>query len=444
MQVLNLPRNVELEQIILGSILLDKHCLPMVVNHLHEDIFYDYKHQIVFRIIRKMYDDNISVDLSTVFQKVADEKKSEDITAYYLSQLTDKVVSTAHLQTHIEMVIELYKRRSLVTIGKKLSTIAIDGESGIDDIFSSYGKQLIGLQEFGNIYEKTLEQIILSINQNRNIAQNGQLLGYNTGFDELNNTLCGWCKPDLVILAARPGAGKTAFMLSTIYHMTIKQGIPVAIFSLEMSSEQLVERMESIASEIPLKRIRMNLLNDAEKAHLLRTDDKIMLSPLHIEDAGGISVVQLRAKATILKQKYGIKAIFIDYIQLMTGIGKANQNREQEVSYISRSLKALAKELEIPVIALSQLSRRVEERPDKMPQLSDLRESGSLEQDADAVIMLMRPSYYDMKESVEIGGREYAPHDLTIVKVEKNRHGKTANLALRFIGDTMTFENYPI
>lgn len=442
MQVLNLPKNIELEKIILGSIMMDKRSLPMVINNLKEEVFYDVKHQIVFRVIKQMYDTNISVDVSTVFQRVMDLKMGDDISAYYLTTLTDAIVSTSNLQTHMDMIIDLFKRRELITFGKKLSAVAANPTNETDDLFSEYGKELIKLQEFGNIYEKTIEDIILAINNARNIAQNGGLLGLDTGFNELNNTLCGWVKPDFVILAARPGAGKTAMMLSSVHKIAVQDGIPTAIFSLEMSSEQLVERLESIDSELALKRIRMNILNDGEKRHLLQTDDKILLSPLYIEDTGGISVSQLRSKATILKQKYGIKVIFIDYIQLMNGGGKSNQNREQEVSTISRSLKALAKELEVPIIALSQLSRRVEERADKMPQLSDLRESGSLEQDADVVIMLMRPSYYEMTDSVEIGGKEYGPSDLTIVKVEKNRHGTTKNLALRFRAEIMKFEDY--
>ena len=330
----------------------------------------------------------------------------------------------------------------MASLGKMLEVTALDGSDCSDDILSDFSKQLIGLQEFGNIYEKTIDQIILQINESRDAASKGQLLGINTGFSELNNTLCGWVKPDFVVVAARPGMGKTAFMLSSIYHIAVVEGIATAIFSLEMSSNQLVERLESISSELPLKRLRMNLLNEGERKHLLKTDDKILSSPIYIEDMGGISVTQLRSKATILKQKYGIKIIFIDYLQLMSGSGKSNQNREQEVSYISRSLKALAKELEVPIIALSQLSRRVEERADKMPQLSDLRESGSIEQDADAVIMLMRPGYYEQTESVEIGGKDYSPHDLVVCKVEKNRHGATKNLALRFLPETMTFQDY--
>jgi replicative DNA helicase len=330
----------------------------------------------------------------------------------------------------------------LVVLGGELVVGATNGEEGTIDFMAEVSKKLIQLQEFGNIYEKMMEDIILSINYSRDMAQKGGLLGYNTGFNELNNTLCGWVKPDLVIVAARPGMGKTAFMLSSIYQLACLDSVPLAVFSLEMSSEQLVERLESIGSQLPLKWLRMNTLDATQRKVLLKTDDLLLTSPIHIEDMGGISVTQLRAKATILKQKYGIKVIFIDYLQLMSGTGKSNQNREQEVSYISRSLKALAKELEVPIIALSQLSRRVEERGDKMPQLSDLRESGSIEQDADAVIMLMRPHYYEMTEAIEIGGKEYSPSDLVVCKVEKNRHGSTKNIALRFLPETMKFEDY--
>lgn len=443
-QVQNLPKNLEVERNILGSLLIDKKSLSLVINYLKEDIFYDYKHKLVFKTIRDMYDKNIPIDLTTLYQRIVDAKQTDQVSAYYLSQLTNDVVSTAHLETHIELIIELYKRRMLVVLGGELMVGATNGDAETIDFMAEVSKKLIQLQEFGNIYEKMMEDIILSINNARDMAKVGGLLGFNTGFNEINNTLCGWVKPDLVIVAARPGMGKSAFMLSSIYQLSCIDKVPVAVFSLEMSSEQLVERLESISSKLPLKWLRMNNMDDAQRKVLLKTDDLLLTSPIYIEDMGGISVIQLRAKATILKQKYGIKVIFIDYLQLMSGIGKSNQNREQEVSYISRSLKALAKELEVPIIALSQLSRRVEERGDKMPQLSDLRESGSIEQDADAVIMLMRPAYYEMIEPIEIGGKEYPSHDLVICKVEKNRHGATKNIALRFLPETMTFEDYNI
>ena len=443
MEAVLLPNNKDLEKSILGAILLDKRTLPLAVGHLKPELFYDLGHQKIFSTIKKMYDDGIAVDMSTVSQKLAsDETFKEMGGAFYLSKLTDNIVSSHHINTHIEMVVELYRKREAYLLLKQSELDCLNNESQAVDLLSDLNSKLIALQEFGNIHEKTIEDVVMTINANRDKAQNGDLLGYDTGFSELNNTLAGWCKPDLVIIAARPGAGKTAMMLSSVYHLCIENKVPTAIFSLEMSSEQLVERLESITSEIPLKRLRTNNLTTEERKKLLHTDDKLLLSPLHIEDMGGIGISQLRAKATIMKQKYGIKVIFIDYLQLMSGQGKNNQNREQEVSLISRSLKALAKELQVPIIALSQLSRRVEERADKMPMLSDLRESGSIEQDADAVIMLMRPAYYEMTEPIEIGGVEYSPHDLTICKVEKNRHGQTRNLAMRFIGETMTFTDY--
>jgi replicative DNA helicase len=443
MEAVTLPYSTELEKNILGAILLDKRVLPLVVGHLKTEIFYDLGHQKIFSTIKKMYDDNVSIDLSTIAQKLVNDETLKELGgAYYLSKLTDNVTGGSHINTHIDMVVELYKKREAYMLFKQTEMECLDNESQAIDLLSTVNSKLIALQEFGNIHEKSIDDVIMTLNYARDKAQNGELLGFNTGFEEINNTLAGWCKPDLVIIAARPGMGKTAFMLSTIYHLCIVQKVPAAIFSLEMSSEQLVERLESITSMIPLKRLRMNLMDDEERKILLKSDDKILLSPLHIEDTGGIGISQLRAKATIMKQKYGIKVIFIDYLQLMSGQNKTNQNREQEVSLISRSLKSLAKELGVPIIALSQLSRKVEERADKMPQLSDLRESGSIEQDADAVIMLMRPNYYEMTNPIEIGGTEYATNDLVICKVEKNRHGSTKNIALRFLPETMTFIDY--
>jgi replicative DNA helicase len=443
MELVNLPQSRDLEKSILGAILMDKRTLPLVVGHLKTEVFYDLGHQKIFGVIKKMYDDGVYVDITTLNQKLKDDEAYKELGgAFYLSKLTDNVTGTHNVNSHIEMLIEVYKKREAFMLFKQSEYECLDNDSQAIDLLSAVNSKLIALQEFGNIHEKTIDDVILALNYSRDKAQNGELLGYDTGFSELNNTLAGWCRPDFVVIAARPGMGKTAFMLSTIYHLCILNKIPTAIFSLEMSSEQLVERLESITSMLPLKRLRMNNLNDAERKVLLKTDDKILLSPLHIEDMGGISISQLRAKATIMKQKYGIKVIFIDYLQLMSGQGKTNQNREQEVSLISRSLKALAKELQVPIIALSQLSRRVEERGDKMPQLSDLRESGSIEQDADAVIMLMRPNYYEMTNPIEIGGTEYATSDLVICKVEKNRHGTTKNLPLRFLPETMTFIDY--
>lgn len=439
----NLPKNLELEKNILGSLLIDKNALPLVIGLLNEDVFYDLKHKKIFSTIKSMFDKHIAIDITTIAQKLQGDKAMDEVGgAYYLTKLTDNIVHTNHLNTHIEMVVELYKKRqAYLTLMQKSGEFLHPDTESLDSISSLISK-LLGLQEFGNIYEQTIDQIVMQVITKRDMAQKGELLGFDTGFSELNSTIGGWCAPDMVVVAARPGAGKTAFMLSSVYHLAILKMVPTAIFSLEMSSEQLVERLESITSQVPLKRLRMNIVNDYEKDVVMKADDQIIQAPIYIDDTGGLNISQLRAKATILKQKYGIKVIFIDYLQLMSGQGKSNQNREQEVSTISRNIKALAKELEVPIIALSQLSRRVEERADKIPQLSDLRESGSIEQDADIVIMLMRPEYYEMQESVEIKGKEYHPNGLVICKVEKNRHGQCVNLPLRFIGETITIQNH--
>ncbi|CAB5217676.1 DnaB Replicative DNA helicase, partial [uncultured Caudovirales phage] len=327
MEAILLPHSKELEKNILGAILLDKRVLPLVVGHLKSEIFYDIGHQKVFSTIKKMYDDNVSIDLSTIAQKLFNDETVKELGgAYYLSKLTDNVTGGSHINTHIDMVVELYKKREAYMLFKQTEMECLDNDSQAIDLLSTINSKLIALQEFGNIHEKSIDDVIMTLNYARDKAQSGELLGFNTGFEEINNTLAGWCKPDLVIIAARPGMGKTAFMLSTIYHLCIVQKVAAAIFSLEMSSEQLVERLESITSMIPLKRLRMNLINDEERKILLKSDDKILLSPLHIEDTGGIGISQLRAKATIMKQKYGIKVIFIDYLQLMSGQGKTNQN----------------------------------------------------------------------------------------------------------------------
>ena len=439
----NLPKNTELEKNILGSLLIDKNALPLVIGLLNEDVFYDLKHKKIFSTIKSMFDKHISIDITTIAQKLQGDKAMDEVGgAYYLTKLTDNIVHTNHLNTHIEMVVELYKKRqAYLTLIQKSSEFLHPDTESLDSISSLISK-LLGLQEFGNIYEQTIDQIVMQVITKRDMANKGELLGFDTGFTELNSTIGGWCAPDMVVVAARPGAGKTAFMLSSVYHLAIVKSVSTAIFSLEMSSEQLVERLESISSQVPLKRLRMNILNDYEKEVVMKADDQIIQAPIYIDDTGGLNISQLRAKATILKQKYGIKVIFIDYLQLMSGQGKSNQNREQEVSTISRNIKALAKELGVPIIALSQLSRRVEERADKIPQLSDLRESGSIEQDSDIVIMLMRPDYYEMKETIEIRGKEYHPEGLVIAKVEKNRHGQCVNIPLRFIGETITIQNH--
>jgi replicative DNA helicase len=274
--------------------------------------------------------------------------------------------------------------------------------------------------------------------QRTSIAENGQI-GLDTGWHTLNNVISGWVNPDLIIIAARPAQGKTAFMLNAILQL-LQRGKSVGVFSLEMSGTQLVNRLLSIVSKINHHNLRHNTLNPYEQQSVGRAEDTLLDYKLYIDDSPSLNIRELRSKATIMKRKYNIDILCVDYLQLMSGTDRKS-NRETEIAEISRGCKILAKELDIPVIALSQLSRAVENRPDKMPQLSDLRESGGIEQDADSVIFLMRPATYNIQE-VEIGDETYGTHELCVVKVSKNRHGSLRVIPFRFIGERMEFKEW--
>jgi replicative DNA helicase len=246
----------------------------------------------------------------------------------------------------------------------------------------------------------------------------------------------------LILFAASPGGGKTALSLSIIYNTSVLGKIPCAMFSLEMDGVQLVRRLTSIDTGIPHEKIRNGHTTNNEELMLAESVEKIVNSSIYIEDKTSMNIRDIRTKASILKKKYDIGYIVVDYIQLMSGIDAKGKNREQVVSDISRGLKCIAKELEIPVIALSQLSRAVESRPDKMPQLSDLRESGAIEQDADSVLFLMRPEYYSMTEPILMKDKEYPVQGLAICSIAKNRHGSTKNIPMEFVGNTMKFKTH--
>jgi replicative DNA helicase len=276
------------------------------------------------------------------------------------------------------------------------------------------------------------------IEQHDAVKQTG-ILGISTGLKALDAVIYGLVSPDLLIIAARPGQGKTAMALSITHYISIVHSIPGAWFSLEMDGVQLVRRLASIDTGINHEIIRNGKTTYDEYDTMIKSMEKISKAPIFIEDKTSINVRDIRTRSNILKKKHKIGYIVVDYIQLMSGIDEKNKSREQVVSEISRALKCLAKELQIPVIALSQLSREVEKRPDKMPQLSDLRESGAIEQDADTVLFLMRPEYYKMENDVEISGKEYSVKSLCIGSIAKNRHGQTCHIPLSFRGETMHF-----
>lgn len=434
------PHSKDIEISIIGILLLETNSIPLYIKKLSKDFFYIRKNQMVFEAIQYLYDNHQNVDSLTVTNRLKITGQLDEIGgAYEIVRYTNHVVSSAHMDTWLMILHDYYLQREGIRIGQEMVRDCQDSIN-INDVLNAAANSISKSQE--NVYintEKSMLHYLMRLSEERSkVSVDGQI-GIDTGFNSINRILSGWVNPDLIILAARPAQGKTAFMLNTI-HNILKQNIPVGVFSLEMSGEQLVNRMLSLDSGIRHTDLRHNNLTDDDRRKLLAAETRLCKSPLYIDDTPSLNIRDLRSKATIMKRKYGIKILCIDYLQLMSGVDK-KANREGEISEISRGCKIIAKELDIPVIALSQLSRAVESRPDKIPQLSDLRESGSIEQDADAVIFLMRPDTYNIPE-VEIDGQSMSSNGITLVKIAKNRHGSIKSIPMRFIGDTMKFSDY--
>lgn len=438
------PNDKGLEIAVLGAMLMDKSIIPIVMNKMFMDAFYNPTHQIIFKAIQNLYEGNKPVDIEMVcFELKRSDQLDKVGGVSFVACITNAVVTTAATETHIAILLECYMKRKAIEISLELIKQAYDIGSDSFDITATANNEFLKVHE--NVLkgtEKTMEHFVIKVAQNRDAVLKNGSIGISSGFAEIDKVIGGWCAPDMIVIASRPGMGKTALMLSTLHNVSVLNKKPGAVFSLEMSGEQLTERLEAIDSKIFHKKLRYNQLNDLDKKALFQSEKNLATAPIYIEDKPAITIRELRTKAHLLKQKYGIEYVMIDYLQLMKGIDEKYKNREQVISEISRGCKEIAKELEIPVIALSQLSRAVELRADKMPQLSDLRESGSIEQDADEVIFLMRPEYYGFKEPVEIGQRDYETNGLVICTIDKNRHGETKNIALRFEPELMKYSDY--
>jgi len=434
------PHSKDIEESIIGILLLETNSIPLYIKKLSKDFFYVIKNQIVFEAIQYLYDNHQNVDMLTITNRLKITEQLEIVGgAYQIVRYTNHVVSSAHMDTWITILHDYYLQREGIRIGYEMIKDCYEAPN-INDILNKSSSAISKSQE--NVFvntEKSMVHFLMKLSEERSkVSFDGQI-GIDSGYASINKTLSGWVNPDLVIIAGRPAQGKTAFMLNTIHNILL-QNIPVGVFSLEMSGEQLVNRLLSVDSGIRHTDLRHNTLSDDDRRKLIASETRLSKAPLYIDDTPSLNIRDLRSKATILKRKYGIKVLFVDYLQLMSGIDK-KANREGEISEISRGCKIIAKELDIPVIALSQLSRAVESRPDKIPQLSDLRESGSIEQDADAVIFLMRPDTYNIPE-VEIDGQTISSNGITLIKVAKNRHGSIKSIPMRFVGETMKFIDY--
>lgn len=434
-----LPQNRELEDSVLGAMMLEPGCLPIVLAKLHEAVFYHEINRRVFKAITSLYDQSQPCDIRMVSERM---KKlglfDQSVTPYDVVKITNSVVSSANIEAHVLILQQYYLQREAIRLGNEMSFNGYISDPF--DTLNSVGAEIMRLQEQAlKGHTKTIADHVMQANKNRDAIADKGTIGTSTGLKMLNEVISGLVPPDLLIIAARPGMGKTALALSIARHVAIIEKEPIGIFSLEMSAVQLVNRLESLESGIPHENIRKNDLSEQQRKLLQVADGVICKAPIHIDDHGGINVRELRTAANIMKRKHGIKHLIVDYLQLMSGIDERGKSRENIISEISRNLKLIAKELDVTVIALSQLSREVEKRPDRMPQLSDLRESGSIEQDADEVIFLMRPEYYEMIGEVEIGNTQYDPQGLVVCKVAKNRHGPTKGIPLYFRAHCMEF-----
>lgn len=420
------PNDVEIEELVIGAILLEPHAFEEV-TFIHSDIFYDFRHRVIFDAIKALRAEFTPVDLATVWKHLQTKQLTEQAGGIqFYSKITNRIGSSGNIEYHAKILYQLWIQRELILTWAALGKKAYKSDIDVFDLLHESGEVIFKLQDslHGNKRASTMKSLIES-ERNRYAAiqianREGRAIGTETGFTDLNHLTKGWQPSDLIILAARPAMGKTAMILSYA-RAAAGIGTPVSVFSLEMSELQLTQRLVIMESEIDPNRYKTATLGNGEVDHLEVYRKHLESLPIHIDDTPALSVIDLRAKARRMKQQHGIGLIIIDYIQLMTTGRKERGNREQEISFISRMLKVIAKELDVPVIALSQLSRQCEQRPDKRPQLSDLRESGAIEQDADMVIFVHRPEYYGLESDSE--------HNAELI-IAKHRNGETGRVFL--------------
>ncbi len=438
------PQATELEGAVLGAILIESSCLPQVVSLIFTEVFYIDSYQRIFKAILNLYDNQRPVDLLSVVEQLKVNEDLDNVGGQYaVTKLTRDVVSTANIEAHCILILQKYLGRELITISSEAMNDAYDDSVDVFDLYDRTDNAILNVQErvlSGSI--KDMQCYAGKVYEQYETIKVTGVLGIQTGILPLDKMFCGLVPPDLIIIAARPAQGKTALALSITHYTSVLNNIPCAWFSLEMNGSQLTMRLSAIDSGLSHKDIRQGKIAPCDEQRFYTALDRVGKAPIFIEDRGVINIRTIRTRAHILKRKNKIGYIVVDYLQLMQGIDVKNKNREAVISEISRGLKELARELNIPIIALSQLSREVEKRPDKMPQLSDLRESGAIEQDADEVIFLMRPESYDFTEPVEIKGKEYDVRGLCIGKGAKNRHGDCENFAMTFIGYSMHFKTH--
>jgi replicative DNA helicase len=438
------PQAIDLEEAVLGACLLEREAVSGVIDILTPDCFYKEQNGIIFSAILHLYKKSEPIDILTITQRLKADGQLENVGgAYYVTSLTNRIAGAANIEYHARIVMQHFLKRELIRIGVESIKEAYDTQSDVFDVYQNnvqnLEQTLTSVMKYDVSSIATIHQDVLA--ESISVVQSGVKSGVPTGFRNLDNFTNGWQKTDLIILAGRPGMGKSVCGLAFALNPAIHDKIPTAIFSLEMSKEQVVGRAQSNLSGIGSSNIVKKLLTMEDIRTIDARCQDLNTAPIYIDDTPALSVMELKGKARKLVRDKGVRLIVIDYLQLMVAdVGKGN--REQEISKISQGLKALAKELKIPIIALAQLSRAVEARGgDKKPLLSDLRESGSIEQDADMVLFAYRPEYYTI-DSYELNGETMNTEGLMCLIVAKHRAGSLGELRFGFNGDLTKLENY--
>ncbi|MGP4081310.1 replicative DNA helicase [Pseudalkalibacillus sp. R45] len=430
------PHNIEAEQAVLGAVFLEPEALTTATELLMPEDFYRAGHQRIFSVMVDLSEKGEPIDLVTVTSELQDRKLLEEVGGVsYLSDLANSVPTAANIEYYGQIVEEKSLLRRLIRTATDIAANGYSREDEVEQILNEAEKNILAVAQRKNTgVFKSIKDVLVQAYDNIEMLQNkkGDITGIPTGFVELDRITAGFQRNDLIIVAARPSVGKTAFALNIAQNVATKTDENIAIFSLEMGAEQLVMRMLCAEGNIDAQRLRTGDLQSEDWQKLTMAMGSLSNAGIYIDDTPGVRVSDIRAKCRRLKQEKGLGMILIDYMQLILGSGKSGENRQQEVSEISRSLKGLARELEVPVISLSQLSRGVESRQDKRPMMSDIRESGSIEQDADIIAFLYRDDYYD---------KESENKDIIEIIIAKQRNGPVGTVELAFVKEYNKFVN---
>lgn len=439
------PKDKDLEEAVLGAIMLEKDAYTIVCDILKPQSFYEPSNQKIYEAIQALGASQQPIDMLTVTEQLRLNGTLEEVGGpVFIAELTSRVASAAHVEYHARIVAQKFLARELITFASTIEAKAFDESNDVDDLLQEAEGKLFEISQrnvkkdvtqIDPVIKQAIDQIQAAANRESGLS------GLESGYHELDKTTSGWQRSDLIIIAARPAMGKTAFVLSMAKNMAVNYNTPVAIFSLEMSNIQLVNRLICNTCDIEADKIKSGQLTSREWDQLMSRIKHLYSAPLFIDDTASLSIFELRTKARRLVREHDVQMIIIDYLQLMNASGIRFGSREQEVSMISRSLKQLAKELNIPIVALSQLNRSVESRADgdKRPQLSDLRESGAIEQDADIVCFIHRPEYY-LHSDTDAEGHDI--RNLAQFIIAKHRNGQVKDIKLKFKGKYARFDNW--